>query len=204
MDRQYIDENDIVIKYLKNQLSDEELEVFEVYLMNNPDLIDQVFIDEQFLKSAMYSAGTNKRQISYLRYIKESLAWFVGGSVVTATMMIVFTNTGSLTSIADVDVHYLAENQDLRGGLDGSSATKKINPKGAVFVLETGRISQKVERVSFYKGESDTPFLTIQNIKTDDLGDITLFVGRDKMASGPYRAETLFEGSKKEFSFRVE
>jgi len=66
MDRKYIEENEIEIKYLRNQLSDKELESFEGYLMENPEVLellelDQVFSDNLHSKEALETvAGLSK------------------------------------------------------------------------------------------------------------------------------------------------
>jgi len=46
MDKQYIEDNEIGIKYLRGQLGDDELAEFETYLMDNPELLDQLAIDD--------------------------------------------------------------------------------------------------------------------------------------------------------------
>ncbi len=48
MDKKYIEENEIEIKYLRNQLTPEELEEFEVYLMENPEALQRIQIDRVF------------------------------------------------------------------------------------------------------------------------------------------------------------
>ncbi len=42
MDKRYIEDNEIEIKYLRNQLASEEAEEFEVYLMENPSFLEQL------------------------------------------------------------------------------------------------------------------------------------------------------------------
>lgn len=46
MDRKYIDENEIEIRYLRNQLTPQELEEFEVCLMENEDLLERLEIQQ--------------------------------------------------------------------------------------------------------------------------------------------------------------
>lgn len=46
MDRKYIDQNQIGIKYLRGTLSPEQVEAFEIYMLENPDIIDELQLDE--------------------------------------------------------------------------------------------------------------------------------------------------------------
>jgi len=46
MDKRYIDENDIGRKYLNNQLSVDDTEAFEIYLIDNPDMVEQLELDQ--------------------------------------------------------------------------------------------------------------------------------------------------------------
>jgi len=51
MDKIYIDENQIEIKYLRGQLSDKELEMFEVYLMENPSVLERLELEQVFTQT---------------------------------------------------------------------------------------------------------------------------------------------------------
>jgi len=51
MDKIYIDENQIEIKYLRGQLSDKELEMFEVYLMEDPSVLERLELEQVFTQT---------------------------------------------------------------------------------------------------------------------------------------------------------
>jgi len=73
MDKKYIEENEIEIKYLRNQLSDKELEEFEVYLMDNPKLIDRLELDE-FLLDHHSKFQQVDRKLKWLNSLTNVLA----------------------------------------------------------------------------------------------------------------------------------
>lgn len=52
MDKKYIEDNEIEIKYLRKQLSPAELEEFEVYLMENPQAIDGLELDTLLMEDS--------------------------------------------------------------------------------------------------------------------------------------------------------
>jgi hypothetical protein len=56
MDKKYIEDNEIEIKYLRNQLSDDELEAFEIYLMEHPEFLETLELNSLFLESEFEEA----------------------------------------------------------------------------------------------------------------------------------------------------
>ncbi len=52
MDKKYIEDNEIGIKYLRKQLVPEELEAFEIYLMENPEMVDELEVDILLMESS--------------------------------------------------------------------------------------------------------------------------------------------------------
>lgn len=73
MDKKYIKENEIEIKYLRNQLTDDELEEFEVYLMDHPEVVDQLKLDSVLLENVLL------RQASQDKGLQQRVwGYFVG------------------------------------------------------------------------------------------------------------------------------
>ncbi|MFT6328863.1 MAG: hypothetical protein ACJAYN_000790 [Bermanella sp.] len=46
MDRAYIEENNVIRRYLRDQLNSEDSEAFEIYLVENPNMVDQLELDQ--------------------------------------------------------------------------------------------------------------------------------------------------------------
>lgn len=51
MDLDYAERNDIGLKYLRDQLTDQERDDFELLLMSTPALVDQLKLEDMFLKA---------------------------------------------------------------------------------------------------------------------------------------------------------
>ncbi len=60
MDKGYIEQHDIAQKYLLGKLSLNELEAFEVYLMDNPDAIEELHLDTIFIEQKIAIQQGNK------------------------------------------------------------------------------------------------------------------------------------------------
>ncbi len=71
MDKKYVEENEIEIKYLRNQLTPEELEEFEVYLMENPEMLESVKLD------SVIELALNERSTKGLDVVKSKNDMFM-------------------------------------------------------------------------------------------------------------------------------
>ena len=82
MDKKYIEENEIGVKYLRNQLASEELEEFEVYLMENPSLLYDLASDEvlanNLSKLEVSLDGATNGEIDYVNktLVCKKFGWF--------------------------------------------------------------------------------------------------------------------------------
>ncbi len=105
MDKNYIEENEIEIKYLRNQLTPEELDGFEVYLMENPDMVEQLELHQAFLenlpKAELVKPGESNLIMRLLGGLlntpRQLVAGFSAGAVVSMLLAsTVFFNSGHL------------------------------------------------------------------------------------------------------------
>ncbi|TQV82943.1 hypothetical protein [Aliikangiella coralliicola] len=71
MDKTYIDENDIVAKYLRGQLTPEETIDFETYLIDKPELVELVEMDSVLYKALPEVKTKNKKN-----HIGRETRWF--------------------------------------------------------------------------------------------------------------------------------
>ena len=76
MDKNYIEQNAIDTKYLRNQLTPEQSEEFEVYLLDHPEMLEQLELDA-VLGSELPDVASVKSQAVSLS------SWFAPAGVVT-------------------------------------------------------------------------------------------------------------------------
>ena len=62
MDRLYIEENQIVDRYLMNKLSAEETEAFEQFFLDNPELVGEIRMRKRFLQGLLDADRTHSLQ----------------------------------------------------------------------------------------------------------------------------------------------
>ena len=62
MDRLYIEENQIVDRYLMNKLSTEETEAFEQFFLDNPELVGEIRLRKRFIRGLLNADRTHSLQ----------------------------------------------------------------------------------------------------------------------------------------------
>lgn len=122
MNKEFIEQNDIAHKYLTGQLSDTELEEFEVYLMDNPSVIDDLNVEEVMsagmsaIKEPEGVARPSQPAIALPFWQKSSIATALGSFVLGVLTMMVFNiDHGPINS---PQIQYLVTESSVRGGSD--------------------------------------------------------------------------------------
>ena len=62
MDRLYIEENQIVDRYLMNKLSTEETKAFEQFFLDNPELVGEIRMRKRFIRGLLEADRTHSLQ----------------------------------------------------------------------------------------------------------------------------------------------
>ena len=63
MDRRYIEDNQIIDRYLMNRLSDEEMETFEQFYLEDPELVREIEVRKHFIRGLRQADRTGLLQL---------------------------------------------------------------------------------------------------------------------------------------------
>ena len=137
MDKKYIEENEIEIKYLRNQLSDKELEGFEVYLMENPETIDDLELDEIL---AINTPSSVDRAISFagiwrMFSLRKSLAHIATYALGGASVLLLLPSLENNETMKGLDVNqvvYLTATRSSNDSVYAISIDKSTEPLSGV------------------------------------------------------------------------
>ena len=91
IDRRYIDDNDVIARYLADRLSDEEREGFEAYYLEHPEML------QELNRTAQFKSGLVDLQKSgELNRLIENRSWWqrVGGLAVAASVVLTIVGAG--------------------------------------------------------------------------------------------------------------
>lgn len=163
MDKAYIEQHDIAQRYLKGKLSLDEVEAFEVYLMDHPDAIDELRLDTVFIEhniamqpenriAAMGDTGS--RLTEWLRPFFASVAT---AAVCMLTFMWLPTHD-STTAIDNVVVSpTLIYVSNMRGNRQVADAQFDIDEQKspAIIVVQDNFEKDKTYNVDMFYGDDD-------------------------------------------------
>jgi len=102
MDKRYIDEKEIGRKYLLNQLSVEDTEAFEIYLMDNPYMVEQLELDQILSKGLKEQ---NAQTVSKKKGILERLFNLIHKPIPIYVSVLAF--------FALIQIYYLNRNAEI-------------------------------------------------------------------------------------------
>ena len=105
MDRDFIDKHDIAQRYLHGRLTPEEAEEFEVYLMDNPEMVEELEIDGLLKSRLPNSRSANSVKRGHTKYMDWFLSTPLRSIASTAAVCtLVFTMLPSPDSTPGVDL----------------------------------------------------------------------------------------------------
>ncbi len=152
MDKKYIQDNEIDIKYLRGQLADDELELFEIYLMENPEALEQLEVDSLLLTTKVKG---HKEATSLFSKFKKSLTPIlaIAFSIVATAILVVIpsNNKNNLTAV------YTLELENLR-------STSPVESPNQLF-LERLEQSKEIDLTFFLAAE--VPEVDVRLFKVD-------------------------------------
>lgn len=182
MDKKYIEENEIEIKYLRNQLEGEELEGFEVYLMENPEAVEWLSINGLFLKEVPTTPNiVVKRGLFSGFKLFESEFWSHAtalsvGMILAIAIMFTFKDRDLMIENASFsDIVYLSETRSFnesptKVAVSQRPGKEKVE-KLIILVLEAGLQPGSIVRVRSFIADSNDR-VSQKNLEVTEQGEI--------------------------------
>jgi len=180
MDKKYIDDNAIRIKYLRNQLNAEELEQFEIYMLNNPDIIEELELDEVFLSKSEIQTPVTPSGPNLLfsnRLLQSAFSMLVGVALTFAFF--------SQTTSESPELGYLNLSTSSRGNLPSmepvtiefsSKSSRIFRPEKFLLVIpvEAGSSTPMRVEISDTNSKSGHSERVYSDLKANVAGNIVL------------------------------
>lgn len=182
MDKAYVDNNDVINRYLQNRLSPEEIDAFEVYFIDKPHIVEQLELNYGLLQSLpQLQWGTqhkSERKSGLFLWL-----WAASSSIACLFLIVLYLGNASKPGVEHVELFYLsamrsADEQALL--LPLNSATDSVIL--VVSVPDNEGTTYTVDIV-----DTGTSRIVFTNRYTvNDLNEIYLPVPRVKLASSRY------------------
>ena len=175
MDKQYIEQFDIGRKYLKNELTPEEVIQFEEYLLDKPELIEQLELD-RIAMLAMPKVSQQREQRSLWRWWKPTYSH--GMALVASVCLVavlVFSpqryeqRVGNSPDIIFIEV--------MRGAIDSAGANSEalVNKasSGQVLIFDVSRFEPSSYSLSLLDDKGNQ-VMQWDNLQSNENGELVL------------------------------
>ncbi len=188
MDREFIEQHDIAQRYLHGRLTPEEAEEFEVYLMDNPEMVEEFELDSLF-KTYASSRSFAKNSVAWLSNKKHWLSGFVSSAltfVACAFMFVTLTPTEINNSPAYwAQVIYL---ESKRGDSVGQAFDIQLPAnQGALAIVFAPEQTAFSSFDVILADEQSRPIHQFKGVKRSNLDELTLVVPQSSVKPGEYQ-----------------
>ncbi len=205
MDRDYIDQNHIVARYLADQLADAEREAFEAYYMEHPEMVREMEATARF-KSALATLADRDELSSLIhpRPTRRPWRWLVFAAAVAAISIgmtylvrapVTRSNLVAQMEALNLPIGLKVRIERTRGLTDVEFNLPAGGTAIELQIVTDFEASPPMYRVSLARESENGPdeIARIDRVAADD-GIITVYLDRSAVAPGVYRLG--IEGAK--------
>lgn len=170
------------IKYLKNQLDPEQKEAFEVYLMDNPALLEELQLESTLVTTAPSLSFSGPEVASITNktlLVKRAFDWWASivgigvGAVVTAFTFIVLTAPATQMLSTTSNIVFL---ETVRSGQKDIIPVNTDENGNLGLFLQTASLSVSVYELKINPTEQADQVLVRQQVKTNESGEILAII----------------------------
>lgn len=203
MDQNYIEQNDIARKYMQGRLTPEEAADFEVYLMDKPELVEEMELDGLFDKHVdKTETAKNNSKHFFFNWLSIDLMKY---AFVMAVAFILGTLVDKDQVSGGSNIYYLS---NMRGDTEIYAEKIRLNEKHSyfIFVLQPEIQEHKEQTIKLKLSESEGDFEEVVNIFPNESGDLVIPITMKKLKPGKLRISHLLDSDKigDEFDILVE
>ncbi len=190
MDKKYVEENEIEIKYLRNQLTPEELEEFEVYLMENPEMVESLELHD-YLSDAIINDefGVSEKPRNWKELLFslpfERLVFFTFGALVMTTLLY-------KTPTSQPKTVYFSQTRSSNTALEfrfPESSYSFWNSDQIIITVEISSLKSSGYKLTIFELHDDRENVVsnLDNLNIDAFGNLTVLLEVGDYPPGKYR-----------------
>jgi hypothetical protein len=189
MDQQYIEKHDIAHRYLHGRLTPEETQEFEVYLMDNPEMVEVLEVDQLLtveLEQTDLQPVSQSKKFSLLNMLFGSPS---GASLVTfgccALLFVLLPQTTTLvgTDLSQpTDLVSLSETRSGSGSIDAVISLSE-NTSTVILIIQTKYSENGIYNVTV-RGQTSDSLITNGQFNANSKGELFVPLDMHKMHPG--------------------
>ncbi len=180
MDKDYIEEQDIAGKYLRGELTAEEIESFELVFMEDPGLLQRLELDAAFYRHAraaheeLKNVNKNNRLSSF---IQVAMGMVAGVLIMTFTPQLTRDDDDLLDRLGIAQVEYIDQ---FRGVAPGKVPTRSIelnsSAENLVIVIDTGDIVNMSYDIVINRNSGNRQVVSSAINVADTSGELVIYI----------------------------
>ena len=180
MDKDYIEEQDIAGKYLRGELTAEEIESFELVFMEDPGLLQRLELDAAFYRHAraaheeLKNVNKNNRLSSF---IQVAMGMVAGVLIMTFTPQLTRDDDDLLDRLGIAQVEYIDQ---FRGVAPGKVPTRSIelnsSAENLVIVIDTGDIVNMSYDIVVNRNSGNRQVVSSAINVADTSGELVIYI----------------------------
>lgn len=194
MDRDYIDRHDVTHRYVHGGLSAEEMAEFEVFLMDHPDVLEQVQL-EQVMRTGLRTQQQEKPSAFSGRLGKWMWSWPTAVATTFVVFMASYLALSPKELAPNMPVMYVHEYRSANLENLNAVVLDEIHHSHVLLVLQPGNMQASQFQLSIISEVSGAPLITQQNVSISPTGDITVPVAVNNITRGRYQVVLVPIGS---------
>ena len=200
MDKQYIQDNEVEIEYLRNQLTPDEVEEFEVYLMENPEMVESLELIDILREKGSFDENLAEKPTSFVSklfntsflrpgFIFANLAFFTLGAFLFGGFL------NPITTNQSAQIQRLEHVSSVRGANENTIAPtvelteKSFQSAKDEFILVMTAPSDDTAFNIELLGEGSKVIEKFSEFRVNANGDIVLSLEAKSYPPGGYRVQ---------------
>ena len=180
MDKDYIEEQDIAGKYLRGELTAEEIESFELVFMEDPGLLQRLELDAAFYRHARAAheelKNVNKNNM-LSSFIQVAMGMVAGVLIMTFTPQLTRDDDDLLDRLGIAQVEYIDQ---FRGVAPGKVPTRSIelnsSAENLVIVIDTGDIVNMSYDIVINRNSGNRQVVSSAINVADTSGELVIYI----------------------------
>ncbi|MDN4501677.1 hypothetical protein QX776_04660 [Alteromonadaceae bacterium BrNp21-10] len=212
MNQEYINQHNVLQRYFSNSLNQDEQIAFESYVLDKPQLLEQLELHHIFDRhlSDAFSKNHDSKKFSFSQWLfgkrhSKKLFWAGLGAlssgtltfVLMMTLMLPNTTENGFSSVSP-EIVYL---ETMRGSESVTNIHFKINQKVKMLVVDTGLPNAQIYHLEI----KDKRNITISNWAhkaVNENGELVVMLARKMLSNGRYTMiATNYDNSQKRYIY---
>ncbi|GAA6182960.1 MULTISPECIES: hypothetical protein [Alteromonadaceae] len=187
MDQAYIERRDIANRYMQGKLCAEECEEFEIYLMENPDVVDQLQLDSMFIKALPFLAQSPKQKPTFWQLLfatpaRASIGTLCAGALLFSLVVNFEHLVTSNSTFSSPSMVYVSSARGNTSNVDQTFSLNDVSSSVSLVLQDEFDVT-KTYQINMFINSSSSPIYTASYTPNTE-GEVVISVDKEMLQVG--------------------